>query len=157
MYYTGFDIGKKRRTASHRKILCLLICFAIFIFCAGCESTPKGVTKKEESGLVKLELDGFVGEYSLKLDYNGKGDGTLFYVAELSKGSIDTFTKDGLIFKRLPYFSINSDGEVHTGGTYVDSSTTTLTVTIKASEKTTGYIYLTFERDINDALTKQGG
>ena len=130
-----------------KKLCAAILLLSVLILNTGCATEAKGVSVSYGDGLITVELEDFVGEYVFRLENENTGDGTLFYVTELTAGKIEAGCQEGWIFPELSFFSASAEDGTSCGGNYVDSSTTTVKVTFAATEKTSGKILLTFSRD----------
>jgi hypothetical protein len=137
-----------------KKILSLIFIVAFVLLMSGCGSRIEGVKVSYEEDIVIIDLEDFVGEYSFRIKYDGPADGSLFYVAELTAGAVETHHRNW-IFDKLQLFSASADDGIISGGAYVDSSTAKITVYIEATEPSSGKIILTFDRDVYTYLTEK--
>ena len=125
----------------------LLICFCI----GGCNHS-KGCTVQSNAGMTVIELDSFSGRQKIKLKADEAGDASLFYVAELTEGKIKATLDTGFLWEPTDYFCAIAQNGIASGGTYIDSSTSGITLVIEADLPTDGRIILTFDRDQFDRL-----
>ena len=72
-----------------KKILSLIFIVAFVLLMSGCGSRVEGVKVSYEEDIIIIDLEDFVGEYSFGIKYDGPADGSLFYVAEMSKGTAE--------------------------------------------------------------------
>ena len=137
-----------------KKILSLIFIVAFVLLMSGCGSRVEGVKVSYEEDIIIIDLEDFVGEYSFGIKYDGPADGSLFYVAEMSKGTAEAQYKLFKLLSGLKLFSASATDGIISGGAYVDSSTTEITISIKSAEAASGKIILTLDRDVYEDLTK---
>lgn len=128
----------------------LLICFCI----GGC-SESRGCTVQSDSGMTVIELDSFSGRQKIKLKADKAGDASLFYVAELTEGKIKATLDTGFLWEPTDYFRVSAQNGSSSGGTYIDSSVSEITLVIETDLPTNGRIILTFDRDQFDQLVNE--
>ena len=123
-----------------RLIATILSIFTILIFClCGCATSNQSITVEEVNGYVKVTLDDFDGTEKIKIKKNNPGDASLYYCAIITEGGVTVHTDEGWLWPTRKFFTAVSGKEI-TNGMYVDSSTTELTIIIKANQTASGEI-----------------
>lgn len=118
--------------------LCMLCLF-------GCNSGNNSITVEETDEIIKIKLDDFIGKKKIKLHRDNTGDGSLYYSTNITKGEIEASYDWGLFFDDEELFEAEPYDNA-TGGVYVDSSVSTVTVILEAEELTSGEIFFSFSQ-----------
>ena len=95
----------RRMKITMKKLLSLLLTLSL-IFLSSCAIIPShedatalaGITHEPSTNHSKFILNGFEGKYSVKLNREGLGDGTIYYYAYLTSGSINVSYDLGTLF-----------------------------------------------------------
>lgn len=123
-----------------RLIAALLVILTLLTLCLpGCVSSNQSIIVEEVNGYVKVTLDGFDGTEKIKIKKNNPGDASLYYCAIITDGGVTVHTDEGWLWPTRKFFTAVSGKEI-TNGMYVDSSTTELTIIIKANQTASGEI-----------------
>lgn len=127
-----------------KKLLAVIILISVLCL-VGCNSTFGTVTVEETDGIVKITLEDFIGEKKIKLHHENKGECSLYYSSDITKGEIDVSYDWGLFFDDEELFEAEQFDNA-TGGIYVDSSASTVTLILEADELTSGEIFFAFSQ-----------
>ncbi len=136
-----------------KKLLILLLILSL-IFLSGCAIIPSdkdamalaGITHEPGTNHSKFILNGFEGKYSVKLDREGLGDGTIYYYADLTLGDITVSYDLGTLFDAEPLFTASAESSVSSVGGYVYSDTVYLI--IESSSSASGTVIIDFKEPI---------
>ncbi len=125
--------------------------FAIIILIStlclfSCNSAAKSITVEETDDIVKITLDNFIGEKKIKLSHDNTGECSLYYKTNITSGEIDVSYDWGLFFDDEELFEAETYDNA-TGGIYVDSSVSKVTIILDADEITSGEIYFAFSQN----------
>lgn len=135
-----------------RKIFLTVGVLLMICSCLGGCNHSKGCTVQSNAGMTVIELDSFSGRQKIKLKADEAGDASLFYVAELTEGEIKATLDTGFLWDPTDYFCVNAQNGISSGGTYIDSSVSEITLVIESDLPTDGRIILIFDRDQFDQL-----
>ena len=135
-----------------KKLFLVLTVLILICFCIGGCSESRGCTVQSDSRMTVIELDSFSGRQKIKLKAEEAGDASLFYVAELTEGEVKATLDTGFLWDPTDYFCVNAQNGISSGGIYIDSSVSEITLVIESDLPTDGRIILTFDRDQFDQL-----
>ncbi len=132
-----------------KKLLALVLSLILMIFCL-VSCTPRGIKREDQENYTIFTLNNFKGRASLKMDRIGLGEGTIYYYADLTEGSVKVKYRESVLFdaEDLVTLSAGMDIPQDNSAGYVEGDE--VSIIFEASAPVSGEVIISF---IPEALT----
>ena len=125
-----------------KKLLSLITIISILLL-SSCDFSSSGISVDETGEYIKITLDKFEGDKKIKINHDNPGECSLDYKTSITEGDISVSYKEPWFPNTHHIFSASAGNDANSG-TYIDSSITKITITLEASQPTSGEILICF-------------
>lgn len=125
-----------------RKLLSFLI-VASMLLLSSCDFSNQGVTVEETDKFIRITLDNFEGTKKIKIRHDNPGECSMYYKTSITEGGINVSCDAGWLWDKFFLCAASVDADANSG-VYIDSSITTVTIILEASQSTSGELLFCF-------------